>query len=266
MKANLILSVRRMEQVGVRPMTFLQLQARTSRKGMLKKKDRSQPSPSAVLPRVLPVDVLVGVNLLISALWAILFYYPRFLSLHSTGNPAEFLFYAGITMAATFVLWRKVRRLGLGWKTVAPLQVLLLLHMLGGITSSHGIRLYDCHLLFGLTYDKVVHAYAGFAAALVFATVMSRSLPRQLPFANLISVLVVMGVSALWELVEYAAYTLIPLSGVGSYDNNMTDMLANLLGAILFVAQPERWREAQTAPDSRKALPHPSSRLEESNN
>lgn len=218
---------------------------------------------TASYPRILPVDVLVGGNVLALGVWAILFYYRLFLTLHSTGNPIEFLFYAGITLAATLVLWRRVRRLDLGWKALGPLQVLLVLHMLGGITSSHGVRLYDCHVAFGLTYDKVVHAYAGFAAALVVFTVLSRSLPRHVPFANLVSVLVVMGIAALWELVEYAAYALIPLSGVGGYDNNMQDMLANLLGATLFVAQPGRWRERETAPDSRKAPLYPASCLEE---
>lgn len=231
---------------------------------MLESNAQPQVTTTATHPRILPVDVLLLANAVALIVWSILFYYQHFLKHHSTGTPAEFLFYAGVTLAVTLMLWTKVRRMDLGWKILIPLQVLLVLHMLGGIIFPQGVRLYDYHLLFGLTYDKVVHAYAGFAVALVVLTVVSRSRPSELPFANVILVLVVMGISVIWELVEYAAYALIPFTGVGSYDNNMLDLLANLFGAILFVAQPGHWRDAETAPHPRKALPDAGSRLGES--
>lgn len=223
---------------------------------MPKNKAQAPSTQTVRFPSILPIDVLLVTNLLVTGLWAVLFYYPRFLVLHSSGTAPEFLFYAAVTLAVTLLVWKRVRHLDLGWKTLAPVQLLLVMHLLGGATAPNGIRLYDHPLFFGVTYDKVVHAVAGFTAALVVATVMSRTLADRTPFADAQRVLIVMGLCALWELVEYAAYELIPLTGVGLYDNNMQDLLANLMGATLFIAQPRRWRELEMAHD-RKEVPAP---------
>lgn len=191
-----------------------------------------------------PVDALVILNLLIAGAWTVLFYYRHFLNHAVTGHRGEFLSYAFITLGATLLAWRWVRRIALGWVPLGSLQVLVLLHFLGGVMSAEGTRLYDVAVAGSLTYDKLVHLAAGFVAAQLFTSLVGHRRWHLQPFPNLFAVLVALGAGAAWELVEYVVYALIPLAGVGGYDNTMQDLLANLLGATLFVAQPRRWQEA----------------------
>jgi hypothetical protein len=46
---------------------------------------------------------------------------------------------------------------------------------------------------------------------------------------------VVLGLGAIIEIIEYIDTRTIPNHGVGGYDNNMQDLIANLIGGLLFV-------------------------------
>jgi hypothetical protein len=47
--------------------------------------------------------------------------------------------------------------------------------------------------------------------------------------------LVVLGLGAVIEIVEYVVVLTVPRNGVGGYDNNMQDLIANLCGAGAFL-------------------------------
>ncbi|HPC82498.1 MAG TPA: DUF2238 domain-containing protein [Thermoanaerobaculaceae bacterium] len=193
----------------------------------------------------MPIDGLVALNLAIAGVMAILFYYQHYRRHVLAANLGEFLLYAAITLAVTVAGWWRARRLDLGWAPLVSLQALMVLHFAGGVVARDGIRLYDVPVAFGVSFDKVVHFAAGFVAVQLF-TALARGRHRDLPpFPAVFAVLVALGGGAAWELVEYLAYALIPLTGVGGYDNNMQDLLANGLGAVLFVAQPRRWQDVE---------------------
>jgi hypothetical protein len=61
-------------------------------------------------------------------------------------------------------------------------------------------------------------------------------------------VLVVLGLGAIIEIVEYIVVLTVPQNGVGGYDNNMQDLLANLAGASSFmlVTALRRWMAGPT--------------------
>ena len=59
--------------------------------------------------------------------------------------------------------------------------------------------------------------------------------PMDLLFSGLAVLLVVLGLGAVVEIVEYLVMLTVPNAGVGGYDNNMQDLIGNLLGGTLFV-------------------------------
>ena len=66
-----------------------------------------------------------------------------------------------------------------------------------------------------------------------FSPIASR--PMDLLFSGLAVLLVVLGLGAVVEIVEYLVMLTVPNAGVGGYDNNMQDLIGNLLGGTLFV-------------------------------
>ena len=117
----------------------------------------------------------------------------------------------------------------------------LFLHFAGGLIYPGVIRLYDVRIGinffdYPLRFDKIVHFVNTFVGCLVTIEVfrlLKIRFPRALMFFVL---LVVVGVGGLIELVEYVVVKTIPHNGVGDYDNNMTDLLANLAGCLTFAA------------------------------
>jgi len=57
----------------------------------------------------------------------------------------------------------------------------------------------------------------------------------QTPLTLLVAMLVVMGLGAFVEIVEFLVVMTIPNNGVGLYVNNLSDMVANFVGALLTV-------------------------------
>jgi hypothetical protein len=180
-------------------------------------------------------------NLILFAVLASSVYWDRFLQFKSRANLPEFIAYAVIFMAAMVVAWIVLRPLNFSARVLAAFQVGLFLHFAGGLFYPGGMRLYDhsigIHLFdYPLRYDKIVHlvnAFIGCIVTLEFFRLMKFRAPRALV---LTVVLVVVGAGALIEIIEYAVVKTIPHNGVGDYDNNMTDLLANLAGCLAFAA------------------------------
>jgi len=178
-------------------------------------------------------------NLILFAVLASSVYWDRFLEFKSRANLPEFLAYAGILMAAMVFAWIKLRSLDFSPRVLAVFQAGLLLHFSGGLFYPGGVRLYD-HAIgieffnYPLRYDKVVHLANAFVGCIVVLEIM-RLLKFRAPRALwLVVSLVVIGAGAAIEMVEYVVVKTIPHNGVGDYDNNMTDLLANLAGCLAF--------------------------------
>ncbi|MBS0409689.1 MAG: hypothetical protein JSR86_07225 [Proteobacteria bacterium] len=188
--------------------------------------------------RLKPVDAFVGVNVLLLAAGSALFVLQRLNNLEARSNLAEMVVYV-LTIAAAIVAgWRRMRRAALPLTTLGAMQLGILSAFAGGVVHIHGMRLYDTDLL-GLPFDKWVHglnAVAGMAFTQALLQPAKGVVPR-----GLAVLLIVQGCGAIVEAIEYVCQALIPNTGVGGYDNNMQDLLANLGGGLIYLAAQAAW-------------------------
>ena len=120
------------------------------------------------------------------------------------------------------------------------LHVLVLLslvgfwHMAGGNVHIDGVVLYDQTWLGYVGYDHLVHAFGLGAAGLAVWEATRRMLSARRPKEA--AVVVILGantIGAAIEIGEYLASLWIPGVRVGGYANNMQDLIANLVGALV---------------------------------
>ena len=186
-----------------------------------------------------PFDRFILVNLL---LWsAVILFGYRWRHL-------EFYIYPLLVALVALALigaWALVRRFDLpGWLLLL-VQVGILLHLAGGSLFLGGQRLYD-HTLFGglalpgwlsqiFRYDKLVHFYWTAAAVpgLRYLLPQVGLEYRARAIDMVLIILIIMGFCAALEVCEYVGTKIATLPEVGGYDNNLQDLLANLLGALL---------------------------------
>lgn len=189
--------------------------------------------------RFKPLDGFGALNATLFVGLAATTYWDRFRAFRPQGNFAEFFVYGTVIFLAILVGWWALRRFPFTLFALVTLELGILLHFAAGLTRAGGARLYDVELgvsLFDypLRFDKIVHLFNGFAgciAVMEVAYFMKIRVPRGLTFFVCMSVL---GMGALVEVVEYFVVKTVPHNGVGDYDNNMTDLVANLLGCLLF--------------------------------
>lgn len=189
--------------------------------------------PSRIAARfdgVARIDLFAALNLLLFLLLCVFRYHARFIQYRGAEHIEEFFIYATVIVAGIGLLWAVFRRYAFDPVILTCLQVGIVMHFCGAFVQIDGGRLYDAHLL-GLRWDKWVHFVNAFAAA----ALMSRLFEIQhiaLTTVNRVFVLLtVLGLGAVIEIVEYGVVLTVPRQGVGDYDNNMQDLIANLCGA-----------------------------------
>lgn len=107
-------------------------------------------------------------------------------------------------------------------------------NLAGGILLVSGQPLYVYDLVGGMRYDKPYHFVATGVAAWAAYEVLAARMPGATRLGvGFLAVMVAAGAGALVEIVEYAGTIVIDNANVGDYDNNMLDLVANLLGAVL---------------------------------
>jgi len=179
-------------------------------------------------------DVFTAGNVALFLVMCIAVYYDRFLQYRGRGNLHEFAIYAGIILSLIAVAWLYLRQFHFSNAMLVVVQLGILVHFAGAFLPIDGGRLYDAYV-FGIRYDKYVHFLNAFVAAVVVSHVFDR-IRAHLPFVRGLAVLlVVLGLGAVVEIVEYVVMLTVPNAGVGGYDNNMQDLIGNLLGGTLFV-------------------------------
>lgn len=192
--------------------------------------------------RVRRFDVFAAVNF---ALWAwIAWSVQRQRLAYFRGGPAlaEFFFYASVITVLLALTWVTLRRFVWHPLLLALVEAWLVVAIGAGIVAADGTRLYDCVLL-SIRVDKYVHLSGSLVAALCVGAILNAFGARPKRLAGTVIVLVVLGGGAIWEIVEYLVVRTFPEAGVGAYDNNMQDLLANLAGGLLSRTVPGRWRE-----------------------
>ncbi len=206
--------------------------------------------------RVRQFDVFAAVNF---ALWAWMAWsVQRERLAQFRGGPAlaEFFLYASVITVLLALTWVSLRRFVWRPGLLGMVEVWLLVAIGAGIVTADGTRLYDCVLL-SIRADKYVHLGGSLVAALCVGAIFNAFGARPRGLEGTVIVLVVLGGGAIWEILEYLVVRTFPEAGVGAYDNNMQDLIANLAGGLLSRAMPRRWRDAIERVRDVAPRPHP---------
>lgn len=191
--------------------------------------------------RLINLDIFVLINLGLLLMMIIFVYYERFEHYRGPGNVYEFLIYATLLIAIILALWIWFRKLAFSNTILLLLQIGILAHFAGAYVPMNGGRLYDA-VFFGIGYDKYVHFYNAFVVAATINQIFAR-LQVHIPMVyGLVLLLIVLGLGAIVEIVEYLVVLTIPDNGVGDYHNNLRDMIANLVGGSTFVLARNFWQ------------------------
>lgn len=190
-----------------------------------------------LLKEIRNTDYFVGINIILFLLMAFTVYYDRLVAYRGPGNIHEFFIYACAILLVIVLVWLVLRRLWFpGWLLLL-IEIGILMHFAGAFVEIEGGRLYDAHVL-GIRYDKYVHGFNGLAGAalinhLLGATRMLTVMQTRVPVRPLIVIGLVLGAGAIVEILEYLVVLTVPNNGVGNYDNNLQDLIANLAGAMI---------------------------------
>lgn len=174
----------------------------------------------------------------------VFFYWDRFIVYRASVSLTEFFAYSCIYVVVIGLMWRRLRMFPVHWRLLAAGEVGLLLHFAGGLPVHAGQRLYDIRLLdWGdFRFDKPVHVVASVIVGLVLGAILYAFGVRLGRLHAVVMILLIVGAGAMWEIAEYLVVKVVPGAGVGGYDNNSQDMIANLIGSFVYVALPARWR------------------------
>lgn len=152
----------------------------------------------------------------------------------------EFLFYAATLVVLLAALVALDRRFDFSRTALWAFNAWLLMHLLGGMASVGGVRLYDYVLValveapyHILRYDQLVHFVCYAAIAMLVHEALARLAPATGAWPRaVLTVLAASGIGGLNEVVEFTAVVVLGSTGVGDYTNTALDLVANLLGAI----------------------------------
>jgi Predicted membrane protein (DUF2238) len=186
------------------------------------------------------IDAFALTNMLLFLLLCVFRYYARFVQYRGVEHIGEFFVYATVIMLAIAVLWFVFRHYEFDGSTLLLVQIGILMHFSGAFVYVDQHRLYD-QIVLGLRYDKYVHFVNAFAATLLISRLFQVQRIALTRANNVFVVLVVLGLGAVIEIVEYAVVLTVQHNGVGGYDNNMQDLIANLAGACSFMLSKYLW-------------------------
>jgi uncharacterized membrane protein YjdF len=192
-----------------------------------------------VKPRLRPIDAFVAVNSGLFLLLLVFRYHERFVHFRGPGHLEEFFVYASVILFGIAALWHTFRDHPFDPRLLGLLQLGIVMHFAGAFVLFPDGRLYDQHLL-GIRYDKFVHfVNAAAIAALLDRLFRILHIPRG-PLTRILLLMTVLGLGAIIEMVEYVVVLTIPTNGVGDYDNNMQDLIANVCGGAAYLLATAR--------------------------
>tara|TARA_Y100000310_G_scaffold225672_1_gene227720 strand:+ start:16447 stop:17025 length:579 start_codon:yes stop_codon:yes gene_type:complete len=155
----------------------------------------------------------------------------------------EFLFYLVVVFFLTWVVYKAHKKVKFPLYVLWHLFIWATLHLAGGNIYIKGIKLYE-YMIFNiigdpyniLKYDQAVHIYGFFVATLAIYYVLKPLLQKNHNRWTALTIVVVMaGLGAVNEIVEFIATVITPSTGVGGYINNALDLVTDLIGAIIAI-------------------------------
>lgn len=181
--------------------------------------------------KVTNLDYFTLLNSLFFLMMCFVVYYDRFIDFRGAANIHEFFIYATVIFMTIFLFWSRYRHLDIRFSLLVLIELGILMHFSGAFIEIDGHRLYDSRL-FDIRYDKFVHFINSMiATALVLHLFFKRGLPNT-ALVLLLAVITVLGLGAIVEIVEFTVTLTVQHNGVGDYNNNMFDLVANLLGSL----------------------------------
>jgi hypothetical protein len=168
-------------------------------------------------------DILAALNalgLLASSIWAYAIADWRFSA------------YTILLLGVYLLLWTALRRYEYPLWAMIALQISVLGHLAGRLVVIDGATLYTTSLL-GIGTDKIIHAVNSAAAAIFVTVLFARAGLRLKGWEGFIVVMVVSGLGATIEIIEYGGMLILPRTNVGDLHNNMRDLVANVFGAVV---------------------------------
>lgn len=179
------------------------------------------------------IDVFIIFNTLLFLFLCIFRYYARFIEYRGSAHVEEFFIYAIFILIGIVALWWVFRNYEFNSLLLLLVQCGILMHFSGAFIQIEGGRLYDAYI-FDIRYDKYVHFINAFSISILISRLFHIQHIALTRVNRIFVVLVVMGLGALVEIVEYLVVLTVPHHGVGGYDNNMQDLIANFLGSCSF--------------------------------
>ena len=196
----------------------------------------TDPRATVRLPwlRLRNCDLFAAVNMVLFMVMGGVVYLQRFLVYRGPGNLNEFFVYACAIGAVILVAWLSLRQTNYPARLYIVTQAGILAHFAGAFISIGGQRLYDSQIL-GLGYDKFVHMFNAAVGASLIAHLFE-GVPLRPLMKALVVLMIVLGAGAVVEILEFMVSLTIPNAGVGDYNNNMGDLVANAVGAAAYLA------------------------------
>lgn len=184
--------------------------------------------------RILAIDIFSGINVLLFIWMCKEVYYDRFIHYRGIDHLQEFFVYALIILIAIATAWKMLRHCHIPAWLLVMVQIGIVIHFAGGLAIWHESRLYD-KVILHIRYDKYVHFVNSFICGWTLYIFYLKSLSQPRWLLELQLVVGVLGLGAVVEIIEYLVTLTAIHNGVGGYDNNMQDMIANLLGSVFCI-------------------------------
>jgi VanZ family protein len=172
--------------------------------------------------------------------WFIYLYIVAFAILAYLHHNHEFFYYSIVYLLLLLVIYLFQRRykfsLQLPGLLLLGFAILGLAHFAGGLLFIKGVRLYDVGIL-SVHYDNIVHAFGSFLLTiasfnLIFPYLHERIFSKKI-YLLVLLLLISLGIGSINENIEFSAYVFLKTTGVGGYYNNATDLVFNLVGALM---------------------------------
>ena len=177
------------------------------------------------------IDLFAFVNLALFAFMGKFVYYQRFVMYRGVTNIYEFFIYASIIFIFIIYVWKHFRNVSVPLSILFLIEMGILIHFAGAFVIYDGHRLYD-HIFLLIRYDKYVHFVNAAITTVVVLYIFVRQKYQLDGFLLFVSMLMVMGLGAFHEIVEFMVVLTLKNTGVGRYINNLSDMVANFLGTF----------------------------------
>ena len=186
------------------------------------------------IQKITNIDLFTLFNSLLFLMMTKFVYYDRFITYRGAANIHEFFFYAAVIYAVILFFWIKLRHMKISFYILILFEIMILLHFAAAFVEVNGHRLYDLRL-FDIRFDKFVHFTNALIGTIITIYFFQKNQCQMTKFMLMMTVFSILGIGAIIEIAEYIVTLTVAHNGVGAYNNNMLDLVANLFGSVAAV-------------------------------